>query len=357
MRYLFTSWLDFLLIFVPVTVALEVLRADPLLIFISAGFAIIPLAGLLGRATEHLTTHVGAGVGALLNASLGNAAELIIALVALREGLHDVVKASLTGSILGNILLVLGVSMFTGGLKYKRQKFNQTAAGMGASLLLLAAVGLIIPALFHFTVADRGVAIEQKLSLTISIVLFAIYVASLLFTLKTHSHLFAGDAHNASDLGEQPWTRRAAITVLTVATCLVALMSEMLVGALEPASQQLGLTQVFVGVILVALIGNAAEHSTAVLVALKNKMDLAYGIAVGSSLQIALLVAPLLVFSSYLFGMPLDLIFTPFEVAAVTMSVVVVGFVAIDGESNWMEGVMLVGVYLMLAIAFFFLPA
>jgi len=356
-RYLFTSWLDFLLIFVPMTIALELLRADPLLVFVSSGLAIIPLAGLLGRATEHLTTHVGVGIGALLNASLGNAAELIIALVAMREGLHDVVKASLTGSIIGNILLVLGVAMFAGGLKYERQKFNQTASGMGASLLLLAAVGLIIPALFHFTAADRGIAIERELSLTISFVLFAIYVASLLFTLKTHRHLFAGEAHNASDLGEQPWTRGVSITVLTVVTCLVALMSEMLVGALEPAAHQLGLTQVFVGVILVALVGNAAEHSTAVMVAVKNKMDLAYGIAVGSSLQIALLVAPLLVFASYLFGTPLDLIFTPFEVAAVTISVLSVGLVAMDGESNWMEGVMLVGVYLMLAIAFFFLPA
>ncbi len=178
-----------------------------------------------------------------------------------------------------------------------------------------------------------------------------------MFTLKTHRHLFAGEALNASHLGEQPWTRGASITVLTVATCLVALMSEMLVGALESASHQLGLTQVFVGVILVALVGNAAEHSTAVMVALKNKMDLAYGIAVESSLQIALLDAPLLVFASYLFGTPLDLIFTPFEVAAVTISVLIVGFVAMDGESNWMEGVMLVGVYLMLAIAFFFLPA
>jgi Ca2+:H+ antiporter len=304
-----------------------------------------------------LTSHVGAGIGALLNASLGNAAELIIALVALREGLHDVVKASLTGSIVGNILLVLGVSMFAGGIRYERQKFNQTAAGMGASLLLLAAVSLIIPALFHFTAADRGVVIEQRLSFIISCVLFIIYIASLLFTLKTHRHLFTGDAHNASDLGEQPWTKRASIIVLAVVTSLVALMSEMLVGALEPAAQQLGLTQVFVGVILVALVGNAAEHSTAVMVALKNKMDLAYGIAVGSSLQIALLVAPLLVFASYFFGAPLDLVFTPFEVAAVTISVLIVGFVAIDGESNWMEGVMLVGVYVILAIAFFFLPA
>jgi Ca2+:H+ antiporter len=183
-----------------------------------------------------------------------------------------------------------------------------------------------------------------------------IYGANIVFILKTHRHLFAGEALNASHLGEQPWTGGASITVLTVATCLVALMSEMLVGALESASHQLGLTQVFVGVIWVALVGNAAEHSTAVMVALKNKMDLAYGIAVESSLQIALLDAPLLVFASYLFGTPLDLIFTPFEVAAVTISVLIVGFVAMDGESNWMEGVMLVGMYLMLAIAFFFLP-
>jgi len=247
--------------------------------------------------------------------------------------------------------------MFAGGMKYERQKFNQIAAGMGASLLLLAAVGLIIPALFHFTAADRGIVIERELSLTISFILFVIYVATLLFTLKTHHHLFAGEAHSPSDLGEQPWTPRVSISILTVVASLVALMSEMLVGALEPAVQQLGLTRVFVGVILVALVGNAAEHSTAVMVALKNKMDLAYGIAVGSSLQIALLVAPLLVFASYLFGTPLDLIFTPFEVAAVTISVLIVGFVAMDGESNWLEGVMLVGVYLMLAIAFFFLPA
>jgi Ca2+:H+ antiporter len=354
---IFSSWLDVLLIFVPVTIVLEVLHADPLAVFLCAGLAIVPLAGLLGRATEHLTAHVGAGVGGLLNASLGNAAELIIALVALREGLHDVVKASLTGSILGNILLVLGASMLAGGLKYERQKFNQTAAGMGASLLLLAAVGLIIPALFHFTAADRGLAIERELSLEISIVLFAIYALSLMFTLRTHKHVFAGEPHDASDLGEKPWSRSRSIVVLTMVTLFIAVMSEMLVGALDHAAKTLGLTQLFVGVILVALVGNAAEHSTAVMMALKNKMDLALGIAVGSSTQIALLVAPVLVFASYLFGAPLDLIFTPFEVAAVTISVLIVGFVAMDGESHWMEGVMLVGVYAMLAIAFFFLPA
>ncbi|HSB43960.1 MAG TPA: calcium/proton exchanger [Nitrospira sp.] len=357
MKKMFSSWLDVLMIFVPITIALEIAKADDLAIFLSAATAIVPLAGLLGRATEHLTAHVGAGVGSLLNASLGNAAELIIALVALREGLHDVVKASLTGSILGNILLVLGAAMLAGGLKYERQQFNQTAAGMGASLLLLAAVGLIIPALFHFTAADRGPTIERELSLEISIVLFAIYVFSLMFSLRTHKHVFAGAAHDATDLGEKPWSRSQSIIVLTVVTLLVAVMSEMLVGALEHAAKTLGLTQLFVGVILVALVGNAAEHSTAVMMAMKNKMDLALGIAVGSSLQIALLVAPVLVFASYLFGAPLDLIFTPFEVAAVTISVLIVGFVAMDGESHWMEGVMLVGVYTMLAIAFYFLPA
>ncbi|MCC6141907.1 MAG: calcium/proton exchanger [Nitrospira sp.] len=357
MKRIFTSWLDVLLVFIPAALVLELVKADPLFIFAASAFAIIPLAGILGRATEHLTSHVGAGIGSLLNASLGNAAELIIALAALREGLHDVVKASLTGSILGNILLVLGVSMVAGGLKYERQSFNQTAAGMGSSLLLLSAVGLIIPALFHFTAADRGVAIEREMSLEIAIVLFVMYGLNLLFSLKTHRHLYAGEAHDAEDLGEQPWSVRLSVAVLTVVTILIAVMSELLVGAIEPTAHKLGLTQVFVGVILVALVGNAAEHSTAVLMAMKNKMDLAYGIAVGSSLQIALLVAPLLVFASYLFGTPLDLIFTPFEVAAVTISVFTVGFVAIDGESNWMEGAMLVGVYAMLAVAFYFLPA
>lgn len=357
MKHILTSWLDTLLVFIPVAITLEIVKADPVYVFAVSALAIIPLAGLLGRATEHLTSHVGAGIGSLLNASLGNAAELIIALAALREGLHDVVKASLTGSILGNVLLVLGASMVAGGLKYERQKFNQTAAGMGSSLLLLAAVGLIIPALFHFTASDRGVTIERELSLEIAVVLFIMYGLSLLFSLKTHRHLFAGESQAVEDLGEKPWTMRLSIGVLTGTTILIAIMSELLVGAIEPTAHRLGLTQVFVGVILVALVGNAAEHSTAVLVAMKNKMDLAIGIAVGSSLQIALLVAPVLVFASYLFGTPLDLIFTPFEVAAVTISVLALGFVSMDGESHWMEGAMLVGVYAMLAIAFYFLPA
>jgi Ca2+:H+ antiporter len=247
--------------------------------------------------------------------------------------------------------------MIAGGIRHERQKFNQTAAGMGASLLLLAAVGLIIPALFHLTDADRGTEIEHELSLDIALVLFLIYGLSLAFSLSTHRHLFSGDRHDAHDLGEEPWSYRMSLSALMIATVLIAVMSEMLVGAIEPTAEKLGLTQVFVGVILVALVGNAAEHSTAVLMAMKNKMDLAFGIAVGASLQIALLIAPVLVFASYLLGAPLDLIFTPFEVAAVTVSVLIPGFVSLDGESNWMEGVLLVGVYAMLAIAFYFLPA
>jgi len=344
-----------LLALVPLALALEWGHADPLLIFITSGLAIIPLAGLMGEATEKLEHHVGAGLGGLLNASFGNAAELIIAVMALRQGLHDVVKASITGSILGNILLVLGVSMVAGGLRYERQRFNRTAAGMGSSLLLLAAVGLIVPAIFHQTAADQGDIIERELSLEIAIVLFGIYVLSLIFSLKTHRHLYLGENPSTGE-DDRPWKKQTAMIVLALATVATGIMSEVLVGALVPAAESLGMTQIFVGVILVALVGNAAEHSTAVLVARKNHMDLAFGIAVGSSLQIAMFVAPVLVFISYLFGTPLNLIFTPFEVAAVTLSVLIVGFVAMDGESHWMEGVMLVGVYVILAIAFFFLP-
>ncbi len=349
--------LNLLFVFIPIALVLEFLHADPTAVFLTSALAIIPLAGLMGKATEHLTTHVGAGIGGLLNASLGNAAELIIALVALRAGLHDVVKASITGSILGNSLLVLGAAMVSGGVRYKQQRFNRTAAGNGASLLLLAAIGLVVPALFHFTASSRGLTVERELSLEIAVILFIIYILNLVFSLKTHHHLFSGESDVMHEAGEKAWSRKYSIGVLTGVTIAVAVMSELLVGAIEPAAERLGLTQVFVGVILVALVGNAAEHSTAVLVAMKNKMDLALGIAVGSSLQIALFVAPVLVFASYLFGRPMDLIFTPFEVASVTIAVLAVGYVSADGESNWMEGVMLLGVYLILAIAFYFLPA
>ena len=351
--------LNWLLVAVPIAVILEFTHARPLAIFIASAIAIIPLAGWMGRATEHLAARLGEGVGGLLNATFGNAAELIIATMALRRGLFDVVKASITGSIIGNILLVLGLSLLAGGLKYRQQTFNTPAAMLGSTMLALSAIGLLLPAVFHF-LNQGGTAIhEQDLSLEIAIVLMVTYVLSLIFTLRTHSHLYAGASHDPeghdSELGTGGWSQRRALTTLLVATALVALMSEFLVGAVDSASDALGLSDLFVGVIFVATIGNAAEHSTAVLMAMKNKMDLALNIAIGSSMQIALFVAPVLVLLSYLFGTPMNLLFTPLEVVAVAVSVATVALIAQDGESNWMEGVLLLAVYVILGLTFFWL--
>jgi Ca2+:H+ antiporter len=357
-----------LLVFVALAPLSHALHWGGITTFAFAALAIVPLAGLMGEATERLAARLGAGVGGLLNATFGNAAELIIALVALQRGLYDVVKASLTGSIIGNILLVLGIACFAGGIKRERQVFDRSAAAVGSTLLGLATIGLIVPAMFHFVAegaVSRGrltatgeLALERTLSLEISIVLFAAYVLSLIFSLHTHRHLYAGQSHSGAHevTGARVSARRELVTLL-VATALVAWMSELLVGAVEEASHALGLTEVFVGVIVVAVIGNAAEHSTAVLVAIKNKMDLALNIAIGSSIQIALFVAPVLVFVSYLMPHgPMDLRFTAFEVLAVGVSVAVVNMVAQDGESNWLEGALLLAVYLVLGIAFYFLP-
>ena len=356
------NFLNYLLIAIPFAVGLELTHASPVSIFITSCIAIIPLAGLMGKATEHLAETLGEGIGGLLNATFGNAAELIIALMALRAGLFEVVKASITGSIIGNILLVLGVSIFAGGLKHSKQKFNQTAAGMGSTLLALSAIGLIIPAIFHFLVKNNPNIKEQNLSLEIAIVLFIVYILSLIFSLRTHSHLYVGESGESTDdeadaRGTHGWSRGKSITVLLIATAFVALMSEFLVGAVEATAKTIGLTEVFVGVILVAIIGNAAEHSTAVLMAMKNKMDLALNIAIGSSLQIALFVAPVLVFASYLVAKgPMDLLFTPMEVVAIAISAAVAALIVQDGESNWMEGVLLLAVYTILGITFYFLP-
>ncbi|MBP6822197.1 MAG: calcium/proton exchanger [Acidobacteria bacterium] len=352
--------LNWFLIFVPVAAILEFMHASPLAIFAASALAIIPLAGWMGRATEHLAEKLGQGIGGLLNATFGNAAELIIALMALRKGLYEVVKASITGSIIGNILLVLGASVVVGGVKYPRQIFNKTAAMLGSTMLALSAIALLMPAVFHFLVANKPNVREQDLSLEIAIVLIITYVLSLIFTLKTHSHLYTGGVDEQEEqeaIGTHGWSQPKSLIVLLVATLLVAVMSEFLVGAVEEASHTLGLTEIFVGVILVAIIGNAAEHSTAILVAMKNKMDLALNIAIGSSMQIALFVAPVLVFASYAFGKPMDLIFSPLEVVAISVSVLVVALIAQDGESNWMEGVLLLAVYSILGLTFYFLPA
>lgn len=355
--------LNLLLIFVPIAIALEYfVHAPAEWLFVASCLAIIPLAGIMGKATEHLAERVGEGVGGLLNATFGNAAELIIAIMALRAGLYDVVKASLTGSIIGNILLVFGLSALIGGARFSIQTFNKTAANLGTTMLTLAAIGLVVPAIFHFVVAG-GAAVtvaEQDLSLEISIILMATYVLSLVFTLRTHKHLYAGGHGEDADeaIGTEGWSTGKSLLVLLIATAFVALMSEFLVGAVEATAKSFGLTEIFIGVILVAIIGNAAEHSTAVLMAIKNKMDIAINIAVGSSIQIALFVAPVMVFLSYVIGpRPMDLIFTNFEVLAVTLSVAIMALISQDGESNWMEGVQLLAVYAILGIAFYFLPA
>jgi len=350
--------LSVMLVFVPVSIVLELLHADPVWVFSASGLAIIPLAGLMGKATEHLAEHVGAGLGGLLNATFGNAAELIIGFMALKAGLIDVVKASITGSIIGNALLVLGGAVVVGGLKHQTQYFNRTAASVGVTLLSLSTIGLVVPAIFHMVVAGHPAAHEQELSLEIAVVLFLSYILSLIFSLRTHRHLYVGEATQAGDeaLGVETWSQRKSMVVLMLSTLVVAVMSELLVGAVEHTARALGMTDVFIGVVLVAIVGNAAEHSTAVLMAAKNQMDLAINIAIGSSIQIALFVAPVLVFTGYLIGQPMDLVFTTFETVAVVLSSWVVLVIAMDGESNWMEGVQLLAVYLILAIAFYFLP-
>jgi Ca2+:H+ antiporter len=365
MKRLFTAEnvLNLLFVFVPTALLLEhVVHAKPLYVFISSALAIIPIAGLMGKSTEHLAEHLGQGAGGLLSSTFGNAAELIIALTALRQGLYDVVKASITGSILGNLLLVFGLSAFLGGIRHSTQKFNRTAAGVGTTMLVLSVIALVIPAVFDKVAGVGAAAGERELSLEIAVVLIVTYVVSLFFTLRTHRHLYAGEEQEVGEIdeamGTHGWSRGKAIVLLLGATALVALMSELLVGAIEETAKELGLTDVFVGVILLAIVGNAAENSTAILMARKNKMDLALHIAVGASTQIALFVAPVLVFMSYLMGGsgPMDLLFTTFEVVSVAIAVGVITLISQDGESHWMEGVQLLAVYLILGIAFYNLP-
>jgi Ca2+:H+ antiporter len=332
-------WLLLLLAFIPVALVLEHgVHAPALWVFVASAAAIVPLAAVMGRATEQLAERLGEGVGGLLNATFGNAAELIIAVVALRAGLFDLVKASI--------------------VKYERQHFNPTAASLSSTLLVLSAVSLLVPAIFHLIVGNTALVSERTLSVEIAVVLIVTYVLSLVFTLRTHRHLYVGlaDPHADAPAAERtPVTR--AVVLLLLATAGVAVMSELLVGAVQETAEQFGMNEVFVGVILVAFIGNAAEHSSAILMAARNKMDAAITIAVGSSIQVALFVAPTLVFLSYLLApAPMDLRFTTLEVVAVGISVWIMALVAQDGESNWMEGVQLLAVYVILALAFFWLP-
>ncbi|MEO6908539.1 MAG: calcium/proton exchanger [Abditibacteriaceae bacterium] len=355
--------LNWILIFIPVALVIRFVPSihNDTILFVVTGLAIIPLAGLMGEATDQLARRTGEGIGGLLNATFGNAAELIIGLIALSKGMTTVVKASITGSIIGNILLVLGMSCLFGGWKFHIQKFNRTAARSSATLLLLASVALVIPSVFHFEAARIGgwtAAREQQLSLSIAIVLILTYAASLIFSLGTHKKLYRGKTSDSTDdEDEKIWPLSKALSMLVIATVLVAIMSEFLVGTIEAVRSSLGLTEVFVGVIIIAIVGNAAEHSTAIIMAMRNKMDLTFGIAVGSSLQIALFIAPVLVFASYAFGAPMNFEFSLPEIVAVVFAAGIAGQISGDGESNWLEGVQLLSVYVVLAILFYFMPA
>jgi len=373
--------LSILLIFVPISLGAHFLEWGELAVFVTAAIAILPLAAWMGTATEEIAIVAGPVFGGLLNATFGNATELIIALIALRAGLLSVVKASITGSIIGNLLLVMGLAMLLGGLRYKQQTFQPVVARVNASSMNLAVIALLLPAAVHYTSSGINPLAIQRLSIATAIVLILVYGLTLLFSMKTHSYLYevgmAGadedgaatpsvtlpspispdeaEANAPADSEHQPnlllW-----IGVLLVATVLVAIESELLVESLEVATHQLGFTALFTGVILLPIIGNAAEHATAVTVAMKDKMDLSLTVAVGSSLQIALFVAPVLVLAGWFMGQPMDLDFNPFELVAVAVAVAITNSISADGKSNWLEGILLLAAYAVLGLAFYFHP-
>lgn len=360
---IFGSRLNLLLLFLPVAVALEMVHADDVWVFAASSLSIIPLAGLIGHATEDLARRVGPGIGGLLNATFGNGAELLIAGFALSAGLTDVVKASVAGSILGNTLLVLGAAMFAGGIGRTSQKFSATGASAKSLMLFIAVAGLVMPAVYDMTILGdlrtSNLALDE-LSLATSLVLLGCYVAGLIFSLRTHADVFSepelADAGDASD-ETHGMSTNASVLLLLLATILTAIGAEILVGAVEGAARAMGMTDLFVGFIVVAVVGNAAEHFSAVVFARRDQMQLAINIAKDSSVQIALLVAPVLVLFSWVLGAPMNLVFHPFELFGLALAVFAVTFVSLDGESNWYEGLLLLALYVIVALATYFVPA
>jgi Ca2+:H+ antiporter len=366
----------FLGIFIPIAVGLEIAHASPVIVFVAAALGVIPTAALMGEATEHLAARSGPGIGGLLNVTFGNAPELIIAFFALNAGLQEVVKASIAGSILGNILLVLGAAMLVGGWNREKQTFNATAAHAQAAMLLLALLALILPALFELinggslpAVSEEGAGFAEScggigtencselktMSFIVAIILIGSYAAGLVFSLKTHRSLFNPYTEDEGEHDHEHWSTKRSVISLLIAGALVGLMSEVLVGSIEAASEDIGISQFFVGIIVVAIVGNAAEHWVAVLVAAKNKMDLAVNIAVGSSAQIALFIAPVLVLLSFVFGPePMPLVFNGYEIGAMIFAVLIANFLTQDGESNWFEGLQLLAVYAVMGVVFYF---
>ena len=347
MKYLYV-----LLVFVPVTIAGHFLGFSDTLLFLCSALAIVPLAGLMGKSTDVIAGYAGQKIGGLLNATFGNATELIIAFIAMKEGLFDVVKASLAGSVIGNILLVLGMSMLAGGLKYKTQSFNKNSINITASMLLFAVLGLCIPAIFTHTLPEESLTTQYEgLSIIIACLMLLVYLMQFVFSFVTHRYLY--DTVTSDDEETPGMKLGTSIGLLVGATVCIAVLSEIFVGTIEPMAESAGLSKTFVGIILVPIIGNAAEHSSAILMAVRNKMDAAAEIALGSSLQIVLFVLPVLVLLS-LFFEPMSIVFTTFELVAVTASVLIANIVASDGESHWLEGLQLVTVYIMIGAAFFF---
>ncbi|MDP4178104.1 MAG: calcium/proton exchanger [Bacillota bacterium] len=348
------KYLKYLLIFIPISIVCKILKVNEVCIFFISAVSIIPLAGIMGEATEEISAYSGPRIGGFLNATFGNATELIISFFALKEGLFDVVKASIVGSVIGNILLVLGASMLIGGIKYKTQKFNKNVINVSSSMLLFAVIGLSVPAIFTHTVQAKllNTSKYERLSIEVAIIMIVIYILGLVFSFYTHKDLY-GSEHK-KEANEPKWSMKFSIAVLVLATIGIAIESELLVGAVEPVTKTLGLSEFFVGIILIPIVGNAAEHTTAVMMALKNEMDVAVEIAIGSSLQIILFVAPVLIFLSLLFK-PMSIVFNEFELISLIVSVLIANKVASDGESNWLEGVQLIAVYLINAMAFLIL--
>jgi len=341
-----------MLVFVPITAIAFFLHASPVTLFVLSAIAIIPLAKYIGNATEELSSHTGPAVGGLLNATFGNITELIIGVLALGAGLTEVVKASITGSILGNLLLVMGTAMFAGGIRFKKQTFNTTAALASGSTLLLASIALVTPAIFILTAPAISGVVVEKLSITIAVLMIVSYLASLVFSLHTHKHLYSEEAVYITP----KWSKSESIMVLLVSTVLVAWMSDILVSAIQPLIAIFGWSPLFIGVIFIAIIGNAAEHASAITVAVRNRMDLALQISVGSATQIVMFVAPVLVLVSLAFSTPMTLVFNFFEVMSIIFAVFITNTIIEDGESNWFEGLQLLVAYFIIAVAFFFHP-
>ena len=341
-----------LLIFVPVAVGARFTAVSPVIVFFLSAVAVVPLAKFVGQSTEELATRTTPALSALLNASFGNATELIIGIFALKAGLIEVVKAAIAGSIISNLLLVLGVAMFVGGLRREKQTFNRTGILAQSSTLFLVTIALVVPAIFFETAGESGAPAVEGLSVLVSVVLACMYGATLLFSLYTHKHLYLEEAGKL----RPRWSASRSITTLVFATLAVAEMSDTLVNSIEPLVARLGWSELFVGVIFVAIIGNAAEHLSAVIVARKNRMDLALQISIGSATQIVMVVAPLLVILGAFLGQPMNLVFSTFELVAMVLAVIIVNFVVQDGESNWLEGLQLLAAYVIMAIAFFLHP-